>query len=497
MEKKALYTIINRMAPEFRSNLLYLLFGFLFVALFSSCEKNEEIVITMGAPIELSTVDQEIVLHQKRAYNTALELIWTTGSNQGTGASISYTLQMDLEGNNFSKSKTSDLGKGIYNKGIGVAELNDWMLNDWGRTPNEPAVLQARVIANVANETVLPDTSEVVAINVTPYDPVTSNLYLIGDASPSGWDAANAAPLEMDADDPTIFTYNGPLSTGEFKFITTLGTFLPSYNKGEEDTQLVYRTEDSQPDDKFMISETGKYLVTVDLIELTISIEQQAGPAYDALYIVGDASPSGWNIGSPEAFTQDPDNLFVFTYEAVLTPGAFKISTFTGDWCDGDWINASQPDQVLTATDFIFTHGCDGPDNKWLVTEETQGKYTITVNLDKNTISIEPFKLYMVGSATPVGWDIGSAIELVQDETNWYIFRYEGPLVEGEFKFPVNRNSDWGQDMYMKDPGDPSKMYLHKGGDPDDEKWTISASEAGDYIITVNVQDLTIDVQKQ
>jgi hypothetical protein len=102
-----------------------------------------------------------------------------------------------------------------------------------------------------------------------------------------------------------------------------------------------------------------------------------------------------------------------------------------------------------------------------------------------------------VGSATSIGWDITNAIELTQDPNNWYIFTFHGDLGEGEFKFPVNRNSDWGQDMYMMDPNDPTKMYRHIGGDPDDSKWTISAADAGTYTLTLNVQDLTIDIQKQ
>jgi hypothetical protein len=51
--------------------------------------------------------------------------------------------------------------------------------------------------------------------------------------------------------------------------------------------------------------------------------------------------------------------------------------------------------------------------------------------------------------------------------------------------------------MYMRDPADDTKMYRHIGGEPDDRKWTIADGDAGNYILTLNVQDLTIDIQKQ
>lgn len=140
----------------------------------------------------------------------------------------------------------------------------------------------------------------------------------------------------------------------------------------------------------------GTYAVTLKTIneggsnEFSENIEViSRAPDYSNLYIVGDASPSGWNIASPEAFTQDSSNPFVFTYEALLTPGAFKIATFTGDWCDGNWINPPNDGDSITGADFIITTGCDGPDNKWTVTSGNEGNYLITVNLSDETIKFE------------------------------------------------------------------------------------------------------------
>ncbi len=491
MKKKYLYNLWSRLFGMMNNLFPMILLGIIAGGLLFSCEENQEIVITNGEPIALSASENTLVLAQKESNNEVLKLEWTRGSNQGTGASISYQLEIDASGNQFTQSVLSDESKGNYSKSFTVAELNDLLLNTWGLSPEMPATLQARVIATVANESVLPDTSDIINVNITPFDPVTSTLYIFGDASPNGWDVANAVALEMDSKDPTIFVFNGNLSAGEFKFITTQGSFLPSYNKGASDADLVFRTEDAQADDKFVISEAAKYIITVDLIELSISIVKQEGPAYEQMFMVGDATPNGWDIANATEMTQNPNNLFQFTYDGILTPGDFKFPVnLNADWSQ-DFFMKDPAD----ASKIYLHNGGDDDDSKWTIDKENY--YHVVLDIDKYTITIEPFKLYMVGSAGPSGWDVGNSTELVQDDTYWYIFRYEGPLVEGEFKFPVNRNSDWGQDMYMKDPSDPTKMYLHNGGDGDDEKWSISAAEAGDYIITLNIQDLTIDIQKQ
>ncbi|MCU4165885.1 SusF/SusE family outer membrane protein [Carboxylicivirga caseinilyticus] len=477
---------------------LGLMLGFIMAGMLISCEDNQEITVTMGEPIELSVSNNEVALSPKDSYNDVLEFAWTSGTNQGTGASIAYQFEMDLEGNNFSQKQVVNYNPGTYASAMTAEGINALMLDTWGVTAGQQINLEIRIIAMVNNENVLPDTSDVVSVGITTYEPLTPTLYIIGDATTAGWDASNATALERDSKDPTVFTYVGALSTGNYKFIASQGDLLPSYNMNPATGGLYYRLSESDPDDQFSINESAKYKISIDLFDLSIVVEQLVGPAYDVLYLIGDATTNGWDMPSNLPFTQNPDNLFEFTYKGVLEPGNMKIATYSGGWCGGDEIRATVANQTdLTQSGFIIEAGCSGDDNQWAITEETQGLYTITVNIDANTITFEPFRLFMVGSATPNGWDISSAVELVKDATSWNIFTYTGPLVEGEFKLPVNRNSDWGQDMYMKDPNDASKMYLHNGGDDDDEKWSISATEAGDYIITVDILNLTIDLQKQ
>ncbi len=449
----------------------------------TSCEKYDEFKIPTAEPLALTATKSEIVLTQKEAANNAVNFTWTTGTNQGTGASISYILKIDKKGNNFANPASFAMGKGVYSKSITVAELNDYLLNTWKVTPNAVAQLEAKVEATISSN---PETKDMAgfSFSATPYQPVSKTLYLIGSASPNGWDAGKALALTPQSD-PTLFTFQGTLNAGELKFITTSGQFLPSYNKGADDSHIVYRTSDNQPDNKFTINETAVYKVTVSLLDLAIVINKMNLPPYSSLYMVGSAAPNGWDISKATQLVQNADNPYLFTYTGVMNAGEFKFPVNR----NSDW---GQDMYMKTDDTHMYLHkGGASDDNKWSVTKK--GYYTITLNLLDNTISINRLKLYMVGSATPVGWSIDKAVELAEDATDGCIFTYTGPMVAGEFKFPVNRNTDWGQDMYMKT--DDTHMYLHKGGASDDNKWNITAE--GNYVVTANVETLSISIQKK
>ena len=452
---------------------------------FTSCSKEEVYTVEPAGELKLSVSSQEIHLQQLYDQQSALTVSWTTGTNNGTGAAISYLLQMDRVGNNFASPLVYDLGKTIYEKSFTVAELNQYLINDFGVTAGQSGTYEFRLTATVHTNPEAVQTSEVTGVEVATYVPVSTTLYLIGSASPNGWDANNGIALTPKADNPTVFEFKGALGVGDFKFVTTLGQFLPTYNKGSDDSKLFYRTSDDQPDDSFTVSEGAVYKIVVNLLELKISIQKLDLPAYEALFIVGSASPLGWDISNALELEQDADNPFIFRYTGVLLAGEFKFPVNrNSDWGQDMFMYESD-------TTMYLHHGGDPDDNKWTI--DKKGFYVLTLNLSDLSIKIHREELYMVGSATPIGWTITDAIQLTEDETDGCVFVYEGPMVEGEFKFPVNRRSDWGQDMYMR--LSDTEMYRHNGGDPDDNKWTISSD--GNYRIVANLETLSISIQQR
>ena len=452
---------------------------------FISCQKEESNDIQLAGELTLSSTSADISLLQKNDAKVAVAFNWTTGTNNGTGASISYVLQVDKAGNNFSNPHTFEMGKAVYTKSFLVSQLNSSLLQEYGAIAGVTFNMEARVVATINTTPQTQQISPVVSIKVTPYEPVSKKLYIFGDATPNGWDASKAIELTPDGGDPTVFVYKGALSSGQYKFLTTSGQLLPSYNRGSDDNHIIYRTTESQPDDKFSITEAAVYKITVRLLDLTVTAVKLDQPPYDNIYMVGDATPNGWDISNATELIQDEDNPYIFTYTGVMKAGDYKFPVNrNGNWGQDMYMKLSDSTMYLH-------HGGASDDNKWSITKK--GHYTITLNLMENTISIVRTKLFMVGSATPIGWSIDKAIEMTEDATNGCIFTYSGPMESGEFKFPVNRNTDWGQDMYMR--VDDTHMYRHVGGASDDNKWNITV--AGNYTITANIETLMISISSK
>ncbi len=232
---------------------------------------------------------------------------------------------------------------------------------------------------------------------------------------------------------------------------------------------------------------------------VTIKVTPAAtGAAYAELWVVGDATPNGWNIDNPNPMVKDPTNSFQFKFNEVLNAGEFKIPTSTGNW-GTDFFMPPVNNPALSSTEVKLILG-GNPDNKWRITNP--GPYKILLNISPSPfIKITPFtpytQVWMVGDATPAGWNIENPTPMVATPGNPYEFTYTGPMSAGEFKIPVS-TGNWGTDFFMppvngEGPGSTNAVFV-PGGNPDN-KWKIT--EAGNYKITFNQLRETISIVKQ
>ena len=496
-----------------RHQFFYILAGALMGLTALSCSDNDYAELDKGrSELELTLNQSFDVLAERNHGSEAVALNWTTGNNYGSGNRISYTLEIGLAGTDYvTASVPVDNATQVYNWTASVEQLND-LLREWNCPAGEAVQLDARVTATVAGMEGV-QTSET-TFTVTPYEPVTKTLYLIGDATPNGWSADNAT--EMHRTDNGIFTWEGNLKAGSLKFITTLGQFVPSYNKGA-DGKMIIRNSFDEPDEQWHIDEAHAYRVTANLLTGELSLVQTTGemPRWNQLFFVG--SCTGWGFVE---MTRDALDPYLFRYGRHFTTddqGEFKFGTSQG-W--ENMLKATQPNAPYTDTSMEFISGYD-PDNKWFLNaNECDRAYKICVDTrngrERMLMSeFQPYPMiYLIGSACSAGWDLGNALEMTATDSP-YVFTWTGRLTGGELKFTCDKKSDWGGAWFMCAAGSnvaptgsqERMLFIDKSSDACkaqyldtaigdiDQKWQIASD--GNYEITLNQLEETITIAKQ
>jgi hypothetical protein len=475
----------------------FFLITVLCATLLPACNKDEIEYNKPEAPLMLSLSAETLTLNIRTPGEEALSFSWTSGTNGGTNAAIDYLLQIDRQGNDFSDAVTIDLGRRAYTYKYTNVQLNDLLLGDFSVTPNASIALEARVLALVANENASDQISGVIPFTVTTYKPVSTTLYMIGDATPGGWSLDNATAMNSISNEPGGFVVVVNMVSGNFKFVTTTDDFLPSYNKdaGAAEPKLIFRQNEDDPDEPFHINNAAKYRITVNIIDLTITIEEQQGPRYNNLYLVGDFT--GWGF---IPMTQDPLNLFNFRYGGILNGGGdrdFKFSTVQSFDNSAVMLHPTIADAPSTHSEAIFYSG--DPDYKWKLTPAQNNKaYKIIVDITEGqeTMKMAEYTpiatIYVIGDASPIGWTLNNRAQAQMTVgADPYTYTWTGALTSGEIKFKCSDDTSWDNDAahpwYMAvEENLPvvagTEMMLTSGAG--DRKWIIQ--EAGNYTVTIN-----------
>ena len=457
----------------------------------TGCE--EDIVLDKGeSPLEVKLSSDTVWCDQRADAQEALQITWTSGTNQGTGAAISYFFEMDLKGNDFQGGIKYDIGKtdsrviSFTNK-----ELTDTLMHYFPTIPLEQySEFEIRVTATVAAASV---PTQVSPVKIAPYKWRVLNLYIIGDATPNGWDNQLATIMSSDYDNIAHFTWQGMLNKGEIKFNAQLGDWYPCYVRDNDDpTKMHYREkEEDYPDNKWVIEEAGNYFIDVNLDELTVSFTNLDGEVpFTELYLVGEAAPTAIKL------EQSSDDSFIFTYNGALSAGTLLISTTTAtSGCAG-----YQPldNNGLGSTGILLLSDLGTASNQWNI--PAANKYSVKLDLRNNRLEIGDYvgyeHIWIMGSAAPGGWSWDDITEMQRDASNPNVFRYEGYLSKGELKFPLEIDHNFGGDFILAPQANCpiSENGTYFIGNQPDNKWIIS--EAGNYRITIDVENETISFVK-
>lgn len=353
----------------------------------------------------------------------------------------------------------------------------------------------------------------------------TNELFIVGDASPVGWNMNKAYPLEKSEEDPYIFTYHGELTPGTTKLCMEKGTLDCDFIRPLEDGREIgkepivneaFQKHPDRPDEKWTVVENGIYTLTFNLRDWTMSsVYEGPVPAVEPgsvdpehVYMLGGAPKNGWNITYPTEMKKTGPYKFVYEGYLKSEDGRLKMMMETDNWsvpfirpaANGVKISAGGVEE----SDFIISRY---PDNEWIVVDE--GYYRIELDFKSFRVSATPIDrpadepietnvVYAIGWATSAQWNIDNAIELEKSDTDKYVYTFTAMLRPGEIRFcsdsrswespmfrPITNHSPIGPDT------EKAKFDYRSGGE--DTNWMVT--EHGIYTITLNLRDWTIDVQ--
>jgi len=439
-------------------------------------------------PSKLTSEKTTVTGSSATSTNHSNTFSWTP-SFPGYSGTVNYVIQYDSAGKNFvSPSQIAGFGgNSVYSASLTEADMNTTGLSS-GIAAGATGKVEYRVKATTAQGGIA--YSNVVNVTITTFSPVPANLYLVGDATPGGWN--NPVPIpsqQFTKIDAYKFGITIGLNGGKsYLFLPVNGDWSHKYGfVGANNTNNV-NGDDFKPEggDMKAPATTGVYKIVVDFQTNKWTVTPVATPSN--LYIVGDATAGGWNNPVPtpsQQFTQiDP---YTYAISINLTAGkSYLFLPVNGDWSHkfGGASDGSTVSKLLADND---VPGSNTP------APSATGQYLIAVNFFTNTYSVSPYSgnLFMVGDATPGGWNNPVPPAQQFTETSMGVFQLSLTLTNNSFLFlPVN--GDWsmkfgglGANNTNNTAGDNIKP---QGGD-------LKAPTAGNYTITVNFINMTYKVQ--
>ena len=411
-------------------------------AFMQSCDDVERVYYNDAAETVLSLSDNNLTLSEDNGTNEILTLTWSD-PDYGFDAAALYSVQMDVQGGDFSNPQIISVGSSLE-KTFTVEELNSKLLS-LSMTPAEEGVAIIRIKATLSEYQEI--FSNTVNLNVTPYSSLldlSTNLGVVGSATPGGWGNENIPDLQFYTTSMTdVYVAYVSLRDGEIKFRNNNDWAENWGDDGNDGTLDSYGAN--------IPVSAGTYKIEVNFSSMTYTME-----AY-SWGLVGSATPNQWN--GPDLMLHY--NSYQDDWRAVVTlvEGEVKFR-FNNDWG--------------------LNYGDDGADGSMEANganiSVSSGHYLVSMNLNTQSYTMEEIDVWgLVGSATANGWD-GPNDKFMPDfgimEGYYYLSGAE--LVDGEIK--VRQNDAWG--LNYGDDGNDGLMEVDGANIP---------VSAGTYNIILNM----------
>ncbi|MDD3322624.1 MAG: SusF/SusE family outer membrane protein [Paludibacter sp.] len=338
-----------------------------------------------------------------------------------------------------------------------------------------------------------------------------ANLYGLGEQF--GWDTSNP-PSFVQSSEPGVFVIekeiNFSTDNKQFKFTLDMGTWdqvrylVPNAVNYNSDVQTI--TAGSEYD-MFLCSQSsgnlldhfwgipsgtdGYYRLIVNTNTMKLKVEMIP-------YIVGSAVFCDWDLGQVPRLSPNGNNTFTYT-GWFSADQEFKFQT-KPDWGSISLRNgAGSTGYITNGSGTLVVKQGDTDDWKFKLSES--GNYKIICDLNAMTITAQKVDyqttqikypaLYLIGSATPGDWSLLQTTPIVWQENNTYSAKVTLSS-GGTFKITTDPYRNWDNNFFFfKDASNDGKLSTDA---TNDQQWSIS--QTGDYIVSVNLEDMSINIRK-
>ncbi|MFA9389955.1 MAG: SusE domain-containing protein [Prolixibacteraceae bacterium] len=388
--------------------------------LFSACESDLlKTTIGDGTAPQLTASSSELILARADSANTALTVNWTAPGyldDTSNGDVIGTYVVSVSTSETFATAKSYTLVN-LYEKSFSVYALNKIML-DLGAETDVSNPVYIRVKSVYFTEDTL--SSNLVNVAVTPYTTVIppainvpEELWITGDALPSGWNQPFLTEQQFTKETATTFSITINLLGGKDYEMITDGTganWTPCYriDPALDPATMVWGgtfvwdgegSAYSWSSKKFLSPPNdGLYKITMDFQNAEFTVEDVTGPpAIEVpaeLWISGDGLEGGWITPFPaeRQFTKLNDTKFSITI--FITAGTdYEMIT---DGAGVNWTPCYRIDPALDRNEMIWGGGFvwdgEGSDYSWgskkFLSPAEDGIYKISMDFQTATFIV-------------------------------------------------------------------------------------------------------------
>ena len=363
----------------------------LVVLAFTACNKVADLPnYGSGSALQLTTSTTTVAPAPADSNSTALTINWTDPKYPTKNPNgVKYVIQIDSAGRQLSKAHTITVNDTMQ-YAFTAKYLNSVLL-DYGFKFNTPYSVDVRVISSYENNNDQ-QYSNIVTIKMTPYKvppkvqlPPTDNLYLVGGATVGGWNNPVPDPSQVFSRlDETTFAGVFYLTQGEYLVLPVNGSWDHKYaipNKGLPGVDAGGTFGYDLNDNFQSPAASGWYKITLDFQTGKYTVVAWTGTLPNNLFMVGSATPGGWNNPVPtpsQQLTRLNSSEFQVTIN-LIGGNEYLLLPVNGDWTH-KYAVASKGLAGLSAGGEI---GYDFGDN--IPGPSANGNYKINVNFAKGT----------------------------------------------------------------------------------------------------------------